>query len=818
MTEPLDPGAETRSLDRRIDRAVARARLVRAWEIVWREAIAPIWLIGLAVALAWLGLADLGGSLARPIAVILAVAVVVAALRAGLRIAETLAEDDRAAALRRIEIASGLRARELSGWEDRLADADATAPTRRLWELHRRRLAGRLDRLVVGPPRPDLQRRDRFALRPALGLLLFVGWFAASGEHLARLVALIDAPAGAEEIADRLDLWIDPPAHTGLPPRVVALEVDPAAVPLSVIEGSRLVLRAVTGRPGVAPRPVAVKADPVVGLAEAALPGAALAATTPDAPVERRWSILADATLTVLRGGAELVRRRLVVTPDRPPTIRLVEPPSSRGRALRLVHETDDDWGVADAEARLTLVAPAPARSLYAAPDLPLTLPTGPRRAGRGETLRDLSAHPLAGATVDLALVAHDALGREGRAEVVRLLLPERPFRAPLARALAELRRRLATDAEAVGAVAIALDALTLAPEHFGERAGLHLGLRHLARAAARARADDELRALVDLLWTAAVTIDAGDTLDEERALKEARDALREALTSGASPEEIARLTRELRAAMDRYLQALAEAGRRHPEARGEEAGRDRRVDRRALDRMLDRIEGLGRTGSREAAERLLSELGDTLDALRGARPGRAGSGDRNLEQLGDIIRRQRELMDRTHRDGRDGTAPEVRDRLRRDQDGLRDDLRRLGRSLDRPGEGGAGGGGEPGDALGDADRAMGEAGEALADDDGDTALDAQGRALDGLRRGARELADRSGDDGPEGSNGEPGGEEDPLGRPRRGREGGGRVALPEEIDVERARRILDDIRRRLADPDRPRLERDYLDRLLRLD
>ncbi|NLH81742.1 MAG: DUF4175 family protein, partial [Phyllobacteriaceae bacterium] len=62
-------------------------------------------------------------------------------------------------------------------------------------------------------------------------------------------------------------------------------------------------------------------------------------------------------------------------------------------------------------------------------------------------------------------------------------------------------------------------------------------------------------------------------------------------------------------------------------------------------------------------------------------------------------------------------------------------------------------------------------------------------------------------------------GEEDPLGRPRRSRSlDGARVGIPETIDVERARRILDDIRRRLGDPTRPSEERDYLDRLLEID
>ena len=58
----------------------------------------------------------------------------------------------------------------------------------------------------------------------------------------------------------------------------------------------------------------------------------------------------------------------------------------------------------------------------------------------------------------------------------------------------------------------------------------------------------------------------------------------------------------------------------------------------------------------------------------------------------------------------------------------------------------------------------------------------------------------------------------DPLGRPMRGREYGDDVTVkvPGEIDVQRARRILEELRRRFADPQRPQLELDYLDRLLK--
>ncbi len=58
---------------------------------------------------------------------------------------------------------------------------------------------------------------------------------------------------------------------------------------------------------------------------------------------------------------------------------------------------------------------------------------------------------------------------------------------------------------------------------------------------------------------------------------------------------------------------------------------------------------------------------------------------------------------------------------------------------------------------------------------------------------------------------------EDPLGRPQRttGPDLGTQVKVPDEIDTQRAREILDAIRRRLSEPTRPLIERDYLERLL---
>ena len=58
----------------------------------------------------------------------------------------------------------------------------------------------------------------------------------------------------------------------------------------------------------------------------------------------------------------------------------------------------------------------------------------------------------------------------------------------------------------------------------------------------------------------------------------------------------------------------------------------------------------------------------------------------------------------------------------------------------------------------------------------------------------------------------------DPLGRPLRGRDYGDdtTVKVPGEIDVQRARRILEELRKRFGENFRPQMELDYIERLLR--
>jgi len=333
--------------------------------------------------------------------------------------------------------------------------------------------------------------------------------------------------------------------------------------------------------------------------------------------------------------------------------------------------------------------------------------------------------------------------------------------------------------------------------------------------------------------------------------LRAAQDALKQALERGASDEEIKKLMQDLRAAMDNYMRQLAEEFRNNPQALARPLDPNTKFLRQQdLNNMLERMERLSRQGDKEGARQLLEQLQQMLENLQMAQPGQGGDSDMEqaLNELGDMIRKQQQLRDKTYKQGQDSRRDRQRGGkqgdqsmgdLQQDQQGLRDRLKKLQDELAKrglsPGQRGDQGQGQPGadqgedgDGLAEADGAMGDAGSRLGEGNADAAVDSQGKALEALRKGAQSLADamQQGDgdqqsDGPgdrmgrqqAGPNGT-----DPLGRPLRGREWGDELSkmIPGEMDVQRVRRILEELRRRLSDPSRPQIELDYIERLLK--
>jgi hypothetical protein len=117
------------------------------------------------------------------------------------------------------------------------------------------------------------------------------------------------------------------------------------------------------------------------------------------------------------------------------------------------------------------------------------------------------------------------------------------------------------------------------------------------------------------------------------------------------------------------------------------------------------------------------------------------------------------------------------------------------------------------------AERHMRDAERMLRNGDLEGAARSEQQALEQLRNGARQLAEQMMRQMMPNQFGRAGDAPlDPLGRPQRteGPELGTTVKVPDEIDVQRAREILEELRRRLGEQNRPLFELDYIDRLLR--
>jgi uncharacterized protein (TIGR02302 family) len=294
---------------------------------------------------------------------------------------------------------------------------------------------------------------------------------------------------------------------------------------------------------------------------------------------------------------------------------------------------------------------------------------------------------------------------------------------------------------------------------------------------------------------------------------------------------------------------------------------------------MLDQLEEAMRNGMQDMAQQMLEQLREMLDNLQMAQPGQQGQGqgqgDQAMQELQDMIGRQQGLADRSFdalRRGQEGQGQQGQpgegqqgqqgegqgqqgqgqqgqgqgqggqgqggqgrqfgqgqgqgqgqgdqpggglDGIARDQEALRQLLDDLRQGLPD------GGGGR--EALDRAEEAMRGAREALEGGDADGALQDQVDALDALREGAQQLAQEQMNQpgqaqqaGREGQSGDVR-DEDPLGRPSAtdGPLDGNSVDVPDASAMKRARELMDEIRRRAGEAERPTEELDYLRRLL---
>ncbi|MGO9429176.1 TIGR02302 family protein [Rhodoblastus sp.] len=778
--------------------------------------------------------------------------------------------------LRRFSFPSAKEARAALDGDDpdapaaALADAlanDGDPQTQRLWRLHLRRSEKISARLRPIWPAPRLWALDRYALGALAVLALCACAFVAGPEKYARLAAAFDWRWRlTTEAPSRIDVWIDPPAYTGKPP--IVLPFADKSVPVTAPVGSSIVVRATDGPD------LRVTTQ---GGVEPAITGADDAKRK-----ERRFILRGDGGLSLFRSSSEIAKFSLHSLPDAPPTITPLEAPQTNLRgSFVLAYRIDDDYGARDAQVSARPTADLPGgHALFAPPSGPLELPAAPGGLGEARSTIDWSDSPYAGASVDLTLIVHDEGGNEGQAILRGFVLPKKNLTNPLALALAEQRRLLALDSGQRDQVLSAIDALMVAPELFTPKLSVYLGLRYAHSALRRARTDADLVAVADFLWEMALRVEDGDAPQAERDLRAAEKALREALNRRAPPEEIARLTQQLQKALDGFLAEMEKKAANRARPGEADSGDGRSVSAKDLKSMLEQMAQAAKDGDKDAAMDMLDRMQDMLENLRQAQKsgegGKAADKRRKMRDIDRMMREQQKLRDDTYAHERaEPTEPEEESsqaqpqqrRQGRGQELSKDKRRRAdkgsqGRSGDAAGSGDQQAESDAGESeqgqsdaanrdpldlrqgrlreklnslqrrsessdasapegLTEAEEAMRQAEQSLRQGDDSAALEAQGRALDGLRKGASELAKQA----QQGEGGE-GEEEGQTGKGRgmRGRNGEGpfgqanRANNIDATTAQKARKVLEELRRRLSDPSRAREELDYLERLIKPD
>ncbi len=818
----------------------------------------------------------------------------------------------REEAMRRLEIKSGMKHRPISSYEDKLSPPQnrksVDPATRSLWKAHRHRLAQMIRNVRIGLPRSVLPKRDPSALRFLIGLV-FLLMLITNGPELPRklLLALDANETSTSPNIVTLDAWLNPPSYTGEPPTFLTRpETDTNGKKALMVPRDTIFMARVQGT--AEPPYLEIKSLAEYGTDMDDPPDASGFEEVGSRAFEFSHILDQDVSLVVNDGRRRLGTWSFHVRPDEVPTIAFTEEPDETAqKAVKISFKAADDYGVVKAQGHIALAADNATNAAHASDLIPFEPPahtnsdtTEKKALGRDlvedevlavpsgvvselitvdlplpslhpqDTIEtayhDLTAHPWAGLDVTIQLLAQDEAGQWGESDIVVFTLPERKFRDPLARAIIEQRKHLVKNPQAIGWVARVIDALTKLPDKYYSDRTLYLTLRSAHWRLIHARRSEDLKGMHDLLWDIALRLEDGDLLFAAQAVRDLQRQLMSAISQGKPQDEIDRVMQALREAMQEYMAALAresmESGEQQPTDPNAQmmSGQD-------FEDLLNAIEDMLRTGNMDGARRLLSQLMDILENMQFAGTGAGGfnlgeqSMNDALEQLGDMIGRQRGLLDETFRQGQSGQGPlqnrrgqpgdqnmpgrpgepgatqgqredqndntgssgqstaqrgrspgelaQDQEALRRELDGILQNLREQG--IDVPQE------------LDRAGRAMGNSRDELSEGDLPSAVDPQSEAIDQLRQGAQTMAqnllsqllarqDLTSDGG--------GREErdyDPLGRPSAavGPEYGDSVKVPEERDLQRARDILQELRRRASETGRSTVELDYLERLL---
>jgi len=800
-----------------------RLTLIGLWAERLTRAFWPLWtVLLLALSAAAFGVQDLGPLLWVQIGAGVTLLAALAALGWGWR---QFRRPSAAEAMARLDAA--LPGRPIAALQDAMAVGRDDAGSEAVWQAHRTRMAARA--ATARPVAPDLRlsSRDPYSLRyVALTAAVMAALFG-SLWRVTTVAGIAPGPAEAMPGGPVWEGWAQPPAYTGKPTLYLN---EITAETFEVPTGTRIQIRTYGGDGIAVEQTVAQVAPPAP---EGTAPLAEGTAGVTDLTVSQSGRLEITGP-----GGREW---QIIAIPDGLPG---VEVSGEIGREadgrFRQEFKASDDYGVVAGRVTITLdlarverthgLTIDPEEIAPVVLDLPMPV-KGNRDAFTELLVDDISKSVLANMPVSMLFEVSDASAQAGAAAPYEVTIPGLRFFDPMAAAVIEMRRDILWNRENAGRAVDLLKAIMYRPEDLSRSESAAKRLRVLTRQMERTEGPlttDERDAFADELWQIALIFETGDLASAMERLQRAQDRLEEAIRNGASPEEIEELMKEMQQAMRDYTRELAEEAERQPGGMPQ-GGEGQEITGDMLQEMLDEIQRLMEEGKTAEAMALMEQLRQMMENMQVVQgqggEGEGSPGEQAMRELGDTLREQQDLSDDAYRDmqkGRNGEQPGDPGELADRQEELRD---RLGELQDGqlPGDGTEQG--ESGrDALDRAEEAMREAERSLEDGDLDGALDHQADALEAMREGMQDFGEALAEEQREGQeNGgvQEAGRADPNGKDPLGREPGDAARIGSDQNMvqndpdQRAQELLDELRRRSGEAERPTEELDYLKRLL---
>lgn len=553
---------------------------------------------------------------------------------------------DRHKVNRRLEQHNNLKHRPIETLEDRLINPEKPE-TRRLWAGNKARAILAIQGLKSAKPNISLSDVDPHALRFAAVIILLTGFVAAGSDWQGRILAGLKPYKGMEatEQASKYTIWITPPAYTGLK-QIVLQENTPVDEAVDIVEGSSIKIRITGG--WTIPRYSVDKNSVALQKLE-----------------EDHWSLETMVTDGTLFKVSQLPFTTINVPynfiKDMPPVIELVDAPTTLEHGeLRPKLKITDDFGTRTLTVRVSLAPNVEATPFGNDYEETRILISPPGTEMDIEPVFDLAWHPWAGLPVVLNFEVSDYPGHVTALAPLTVTLPERTFTDPLAKKLVDMRKRLIWTPDAAARnVSYELSELLYNPSQMRNDPVVFLGVRTAASRLHYARNKTDVGRVIELLWDVAIRQEDGNLPHAARTLREARENLENLLNDpNASDAEIAQATQELQEALGQYFQELMRELQKRMAQSGNniqmmpQNGMQNLITPEDIASFLDQLKAEALSGDKSKALELLSELQQFMDkidpSLNSAMPPQMEFMMQGINELQELIEKQKALLEET--------------------------------------------------------------------------------------------------------------------------------------------------------------------------